>query len=468
MELSIQEPRRPTPILYRVDVLVAGGGLSGVIAAVSAARSGAKTALVERYASLGAVASMGLPLQGYRASDGSQVVQGLAEEFRQRLTEMGGATEFIPCDMHNPYVIVDPESVKRVCQELLVEAGVAVLLSAPAVDLILGENQQILAAIIEGKSGREAIVATQFIDCTGDADLVARSGGRFNMADLRALQAVTMNFQMAGVDIRAIQRILINEPSNNILFPLLSREQISTANRYIMVGLNEFVREAANSGKYRGLWGNACYITLVSEGIVCINSVHLGGLNPCDTTDLTSLEIRGREQAWKIADFMKTYIPGFSDSFIISTGPWIGIRESRIIQGLRTLNEDDVRLGKIPADSIGLGCYPIDFHSDMSGENTEIKANSNKEGLKFEKVPIYGIPYGCLVPKDTRNLIVAGRSISASRTAMSSSRVMATCMAVGEAAGVAAAMCVYESCSPSALDVNRLRERLLLQGVRLW
>jgi len=462
----IHEPARKTPIHKEVDVLVAGGGLSGVMAAVSAARSGAKTMLVERYSFLGAVATMGLPIQGYCASDGSQAVMGLADEFRRRLRAAGGATDFIPCAMHNAYLVVDPESVKLICQRMIQEAGVDLLLSAPVVDLAMRENR-IAAAVVEGKSGREAIVANQYIDCTGDADLVARSGGAFQMAKVHALQATTMNVQMAGVDIRAIQKLIRGDPSGNTLFPLLSREQVSTNERYIMVGLTEYLRRAASDNIDGLSWGNVCYITLVNEGTVCLNSVHISGLNPCDTGELTSIETQGREEAWKVAAFMKKYIPGFENAYIIATGPWAGIRESRNIKGIRTLTEADVRTGNIPEDTIGLGCYPIDFHIKGSANGSEISASEEKNGLKFEKVPLYGIPYGSLVPENSQNLLVAGRTISATRTAISSARVMAPCMAEGEAAGIAAAICASESSMPSALDADRVRSALLLRGARL-
>ena len=463
---QVFESGKNVPVRARVDVLVAGGGVTGVMAAVSAARSGAKTVLAERASFLGSVATMGLPLQGFCDRDGNQAVFGLADEFRRRLVEVGGATGFIACRMHNPYVVVDPEKVKLVCQRMALEAGVELLLcsSVAGVDV---DDGKISTVYIEGKSGREAIIAKQYIDCTGDADLVARSGGMFRLADKSALQAITLNVRLAGVDIRAIQKEMRDNPEANSLYPLLSREQLINDDRYIMVGLSEYVKKAASDGEINGLWGNVCYITLVNDGDVCLNSVHISGLNPCDTKDLTQIETEGREQAWQVARFMKMYVPGFENSFVTGTGPWAGIRESRIIDGLCTLTEEDVHSGRVTDDAIALGCYPIDFHAKGSADGSDIDASENKDGLKFEKVPVYGIPYGCLVPKNTRNLLVAGRAISATRTAMSSSRVMAQCMAEGEAAGVAAAMCAAIGVSPSEIDVAMLREKLAEQGARV-
>ncbi|MDO4549444.1 MAG: FAD-dependent oxidoreductase, partial [Clostridia bacterium] len=341
----ISEPGRDIPVRARSDVMVAGGGVGGVMAAISAARSGAKTVLAERASFLGAVATMGLPLQGFCGSDGRQVVFGLADEFRKGLIEIGGATDFIPCAMHNPYVIVDTEKVKLICQRMLLEAGVELILNSPVVAASV-ENHAVNALIVEGKSGREAISASQFIDCTGDADVVKLAGGRFRIADKSMLQAITLNVQMAGVDIRAIQKQLRDNPESASLYPLLPKSQLVNADRYILVGLPEYIKKA-DGDDADALWGSVCYITQVNDGCVCLNSVHVSGLDPCDTAQLTQIETIGREQAWRVADFMKKYIPGFENAFVTGTGPWAGIRESRIIEGHYTLTQDDVRGGLV-------------------------------------------------------------------------------------------------------------------------
>ena len=137
MSKTIQEAPRTTEVLAEVDVLVAGGGMSGVIAAVAAARHGAKTMLVERFSCLGGVAALGLPFQGYCGHTGEQIITGIPEEFRQRLTKNGGAVDhFTQCNMHNPFLVVEPEGVKLTCQEMLLDAGVSLLLDTMVVDVI--------------------------------------------------------------------------------------------------------------------------------------------------------------------------------------------------------------------------------------------------------------------------------------------------------------------------------------------
>ena len=153
--------------------------------------------------------------------------------------------------------------------------------------------------------------------------------------------------------------------------------------------------------------------------------------------------------------FYKKYVPGFENAALTATAPWAGIRETRILEGRRTLTLEAIRQGEIPPDTIALGGYPVDVHSP---ENN---------GLIFYKVPTYGIPYGCMLPQGVQNLLVAGRTISASREAMASSRVMAQCMAEGEAAGTAAALCAGEGLTPEALPVERLRSALIARGARV-
>lgn len=453
----VDEPPRSTPVLTEVDVVVAGGGMSGVVAAVAAARARARTMIIERYSCLGGVATMGLPIQGYCSDDGTQIVRGIAEEFRERLVSRGGTVDhFIQCAMHNPFLIVQPEAVKTVCQEMLADAGVRVLLNTVVSDVVV-EDGRTAGIIIEGKSGRQAVLGAGFVDCTGDADLVARSGGSFRLADPRSLQASTLNIILGNVDKKKLQRQLGSDPASYDLFPLLPREQITSSDYFIMAGLNGMIAEARKDRRFERLYGMSSFITLPEEGQVCINSVHVSGYSTCDTEGLSNLELEARAQVDSVVDFMRTYVAGFEDACILTTGPWLGIRESRIIAGNETLTLDDIQAGRRPPTTIALGGYPYDFHKkDVAGNDVD-----------FAKVPVYGIPYGCLVPEGSVNLFVAGKTISATREAMSSSRVMAQCMAEGQAAGTAAAMCAATGTDAMELPIDELRARLLADGAVL-
>lgn len=453
----IHEKERNIPILADFDVAVAGGGLSGVLAAVSAARHGASVILVERFSILGGPAVMGLPIQGYCRDNGDQIVFGLPEEFRQRLIAKGGASKnFIKCAMHNPFVVVMPEAVKQVCLDMLLEANVCLLLDAVVVDVI-GRKNAIEAIIIEGKSGRQAITARQFIDATGDADLVERAELPFNLAPADQLQASTMGFILTDVDKTAIQKHLKQEPERYDLYPMLPYEQIANAEYYIMAGLTNLTREAAKENAFKDIYGMVNYVTMPHSDMVYVNSVHVSGKNTCDTISISNLIIEGSRQIDTVFQFMKKYVPGFENSRIISTGPFLGVRESRIIDGMDQLTIEKINEGLISESTIALGGYPYDFHQKDYLDNK----------VQFEKVPVYGIPFGCLVPKGSGNLLVVGKTISATREAMCSSRVMAQCMAEGQAAGTAAAMCVKSSAAVTELSIQELRKLLRRDGAKL-
>lgn len=448
----ITEPQRDLPITEEVEVLVAGGGVTGVMAAIAAARAGASTLLVEARAHLGAVATMGLPLQGFCDRNGNQIVGGLAEEFRQQLMAIGGASDFICCRMHNPFVIVDPESVKLVCQKMIEEAGVKLLLHTP-VTAAIGGSKGIEVAIIEGKSGREALKAEIYIDCTGDADLAVRAGASYDMASKEQLQASTLNMILGGVDTEKIKQCLVEDPEQYKLYPLLDRETLIRNQRFVLVGLQEIAKIAqGDHPEWEHLWDIVCYITLMSKSTVCINSVHMDSLCGCETRDLTQIEMMGRRRAQHTLAFYREYVPGFENASLISTGPWAGVRETRILKGKKRLTIDAIREGRIPDDTVALGGYPVDIHDPDINQ------------LVFYLVPCYGIPYGCMLTEDVGNLLVAGRAISATHEAMASSRVMAQCMAEGQAAGQAAAMAVQEGILPGDLDVCKLRNALTEKG----
>ena len=457
MNKTIQEAPKTTRVLAEVDVLVAGGGMSGVIAAVAAARNGAKTMLVERFSCLGGVAALGLPIQGYCGHTGEQIITGIPEEFRQRLTRNGGAVDhFTQCQMHNPFLVVQPEGVKLTCQEMLLDAGVSLLLDTMVVDVV-GSREHLEAVIIESKSGRQAILAKQFIDCTGDADLVAHAGAPYVMASNEELQANTLSIIMTGVDKRKLQKFILEDPDNFDLYPMLPREQIGNAEHYIMAGLSNIVRKVAADARFEGIYGMTNFSTLLHDDTVHVNSVHVSGHSPCDAEGVTIMEVEARKQAQMVVRFMQEYVPGFENAKLTNTGSWLGIRESRIIEGLDTLTLDDVKSGNIPDTTICLGGYPYDFH----------QKDEKEAKIQFYKVPSYGITYGTMIPKGTRNLFVAGKTISATREAMCSSRVMAQCMGEGQAAGTAAALCCKLGCTSVELDVALLRKTLLHDGARL-
>lgn len=445
----LTEPARQVPIVADKDVVVSGGGLSGVIAAVAAARAGSSTLLVERNGFLGGAATMFLPIQGYIDRDGQQIVQGLGQELIKRLRAKGGADDhFVWCQLHNPFLIIDPEIVKLVCLEMLEEAGVELYLQTWTTGVFC-EDQRLRAIIVEDKSGREAIAGKLFIDCTGDGDIAAWSGAPFTVG--RALdqipQSATLAFRLDGVDTDLMRRLVQENPERYELYNI-PRQQFRTNRHYSLVGLKTLVDEARAEG-YQGLpVERVIYCSLLEPGAVLINMTKVHRVKGHDARDLTRAEIETRKQVPIITEFMRRYVPGFENARLTATGNQVGIRETRHIEGDYILTGDDVRAGRHFSDTIAVGGYPIDIHNPTGGE------------VRLERVPAYGIPYRCLTPKNTENLLVAGRCFSATHEALASARVMATCMAMGQAAGEAATWAVREECSTRQVDVADLQKRL--------
>jgi len=452
---TIREPEREVPIVSSKDVVVAGGGPSGVMAAVAAARTGASVVLIEANGYLGGVATMGLPIQGYFDAKGRQIVKGLGWEFAQGLRAIGGASpEFVPCKLHNPFLIIDNEMVKIACQEMIEQAEIEIYLHTWASG-VLREGNRVGALVVENKSGREAVTGRVFVDATGDGDIACRCGLPFTSGrpDDGLTQSATLNFRLDGVDVLSLIRCLYENPERYDLYGI-PREQFRTNRKHIMVGLKNLVDEARREG-FEGMpFGRVCYITHLTEGAVVINMTHVQ-VQGQDARDLSKAELEARKQVPVILKFLRRYVPGFEKARLTSTANQIGIRETRQITGDYTLTGKDVKEGTIFDDTIAVGGYPIDIHSPTA------------EDVELFAVPAYGIPYRCLTPKGIDNLLVTGRCISATHEAMASSRVMATCMAIGHAAGTAAALAAREDGIARDVKIDELRKTLKNQGAVL-
>jgi hypothetical protein len=446
----IEEPPRRTPVVTKADVIVAGGGPAGLMAAIAAARLGAATLLVDANGHLGGVATMGLPFQGFFDRDGRQIVRGLAEEFVTRLRSAGGALpEFTQCSLHNPFLIIDPETVKIVAQEMAADSSVETLLHTWVAEAV-ADLSQVRALMVQNKSGREALVGKIYIDATGDGDVAASCGVPFSVGRTQdgLTQSATLNFRLDGVDTAKLCSRIVEDPELLDLHPMLSRKQFRGNGKHIMVGLRNLIDQARRDGIRDLPCEFVNYITLIQEGAVSINMVHVKRVKGHDARDLSRAEMEGRGQIPVIIEFLRKYVPGFEKARLTASAARIGIRETRHIQGAYTLTEDDVMAGCRPTDTVAVGGYIIDIHSPTAGD------------VELLKVPPYGIPYRCLLPTGIDNLLIAGRCISATHEALATARQMSTCMAMGQAAGTAAALAVQSRCLPRDLPVGDLQNVL--------
>jgi 2-polyprenyl-6-methoxyphenol hydroxylase-like FAD-dependent oxidoreductase len=463
---TIHEPPRRVPIRNRVDVLVCGGGCAGATAALAAARQGARVALVEQAGFCGgAHTSAGVNgVGGWQYDlDGRPLIDGIPLEIARTVADAGGAQAKQVQRLSAPrpggpdyrdgglgcyWVAASPEIMKLVLDRMLTAAGVQMLFHASAVMPIV-EDSCVGGCFVESKSGRQAILADVTIDCTGDGDIAARAGASFEIGRPGdgACQPMTKIFTAGNADVGHLWYSTDKpDPEPD---PLVK-------NRY---------RKAIELARERG------EIELIPNDLLCaatpitpadpqtrmVNFTRIQNVSAVDADDLTRAEIIGREQVREAMTFLRKYVRNSRDAYLIATAG-LGIRESRRIVGEYVLNGEDVRNSRSFADQVVRGIYLLDIHNP-----TEVGKPSVLEMLDAP----YGIPYRCLLPQGVQGLLLAGRCISGDHVAHASYRIQSHCMAMGQAAGTAAAMAVRRGIPARDLPAEELREQLTADGANV-
>lgn len=422
------------PVIARPDVLVCGAGLAGIGAAVAAARSGASTLIVERMGFAGGffTAIIGSAFDGFvDERTGAPVVGGIVFEMLERMGvirpgqgphlryNVNGDLSFV--EMHPERVIprCDPERFKRAADDILSEAGVRILYHSQVTDVV-SRDGRVETVLISNKAGLVAIQPKIVIDCTGDGDVAAWAGAAYEKAD--PLQPMSLHFRIAYL-----------QPS----FELRRR-------------CAAVLQEAHSRGEI-GLYGGP-YPATFSGRDVYFNATRFPG-DSTDPDDWTGAEIQGRKDAWTMFELWRAELPEFADAYFMTSGPTAGARESRRILGDYVLTGDDVAAGRAFDDGVLFGAWRLDRHPPKEAGYHHIPWT-----------PPYHIPYRTLLPRTLDNALVAGRCHSATSEALASSRVTATAMGMGQAAGLAAALAVQSGRSPREIDVQKLQDRIVRAG----
>lgn len=440
----------------KTDVLVIGGGSAGFGAAVAAARNGADTLLIERGQMMGGMATAGLVgpfMTCYDDGPTEQIVKGIFDELCVRTEERGGAVHPSKVEGMTPYSSyyvrshchVTPflsETLEIVMEEMVIEAGAKILYNVQMCD-VLTDNGNITGVLVSMKEGMTLITAKTYIDCTGDADAAYYAGAECVSGDEKdgVMQPVTLFFEVGNIDRDKFIGALEERKANGEL-------GIPGENCW-----SWYIKEARANGDWdieRNEIGN--YEQPV-KGRFKINTTRIAHIDATDTEQITAAVMEGRKQVQKVMKFLQKYVPGCEEIQLLQVASTLGVRETRHIKGRYKLTAQDIMERKHFDDAICTFAYAIDIHNSEGG------------GATFQQVNgYYTIPFGCLVPEDVGNLLVAGRCISGTSEAAASYRVIPCCVATGQAAGTAAALALKAGRLPGDVDIPKLRKVLVDQG----
>jgi hypothetical protein len=419
---TISEPARKVDIFARAQVVVVGGGPAGVTAAVAAAREGADTLLVERYGHLGGMATGGLVLMI------NQFPPGQCQEWMERLKPLGGARDLSqtrePGGSRYSFM-VDPELLKCILNDMALQAGVRLLLHSWGASAIV-EGNKVKGVIFESKSGRQAVLGDVVIDTTGDGDIFASAGADFDSVvenEYRSSQ-LAMVFRIGNIDYDKF----VNFKADNPEKWLKMRDEVD--------GVAGFHVGPMASSRSDVVWVNN----------------FIKGRSSLKVEDLTWVEINVRKAMLPVYEYFKKRLPGFENSFIYDSASQIGTRGSRRLVGEYVLTKQDIDSRKPFKDTVAV--FPKAVPLGVITEKAKAPEN-------------VAFPYRCLVPVKMDGLLAAGRNFSSDPAANTMFNVIPHCVAMGQAAGTAAALAVKSKINPRQVEYKALRERLASQGIRL-
>lgn len=455
MSMKIKEKEKYIPVVGEADVIVAGGGTAGTVAAIASARKGLKVIIVERYGFFGGMCTAGyvtlLPIWNLTPwmEEKTSLIGGIAQEIEEKLDLEGGAVRASIAKKYqnkNPilpywptWTQFDFESMKLIMQEMLQKEGVEIFLHTFMTDTII-EKDLVKGIIIENKSGRQAILGKIIIDCTGDGDVFHRAGAEYNLSSIEKITPVTLPFYVGGADNKKVIAYLQKDPTLQGAIKKGKSSVIESENVLqdsVKIKLSYVSLPSSYSAEKK-------YTQIERRGTWYVWGAHSSNKNVVNNEDLTKAELETRGKVKELFSILKKNVPGFEDSYICSTATQIGIRESRRLIGEYILTKEDILSGQRFDDVI-------------------IKSRTGEwELTEKQSPPPFDIPYRCIIPKNIDNLLVAGRCISVSHKAarLFSPRDITTCMGLGEAAGVCAAICCKEGIRPRDIDVSVLQEEL--------
>lgn len=423
------------PLLARCDVAVVGGGPSGIAAALSAARNGAKVVLLEQTGTLGGMSTSGLVPTFAPASDGTRLLYGgIYEEMAGELCRRMN----VPL-LPGSWQAINPEVLKRIYDEIVEKAEIQVFFDVKACEVEMNQAR-ITAVWFAAQDGLQRVEARQFIDATGDALMAVLAGVPFDLGDENhSVMSPTLCAQFAGIDFSRYQKSCDAGRSDRVIWAELS-----------------------NAGKAPLHEKHFICMKQTGESIATSNLGHIYGCSPLDPHDRSNAYREGRRIVHEFEKFFREHVPGFEHAVLVSSAGLLGVRESRRIHGEYRMTLADYQHKAVFEDEIGRCCYPIDIHASSDNPETQEQVEKILAATQMGSGESYGIPYRALIPLGIENLLVPGRALSADRSIQSSLRIMPAAFVTGQAAGTAAAMA--GGSDVRTIDTTQLQARLRAMG----
>jgi hypothetical protein len=437
----VTEPARRTPVFAEAQVVVLGGGPAGIAAAASAARAGASTLLIERYGFLGGMGTAAgvtnfCGLFANVHGDIRRVVHGIADELLERIARLGGLNEPHTIFGKTRAQAYDMSAYKCAADDLLHDNGAKLLFHALAAGVVMKNENEIGALLIETKSGRQAIRGNIFIDASGDGELACWAGAPWEKSE--HLLYPTLMFRVNNVDPEKARHAIRDIPA--------LMEKAETRGEFKFPRSGAIVRPMKNPAEWRA-------------NVTQIRNSDGEAMDGTDAAQFSAGELEGRRQIRDYIRFLRSHVPGFEASYVFDIAPQVGIRETRRVMGDYALSGEDVLACADFPDSVGVNGWPLEQHvaGDVNWSWPPIP-----ESRGFNQMP-----YRMIVPKKIENLFVAGRCASMTQSGQSAARVSGGCFVMGQAAGIAAAMALAGKMRPRAIDVKALQARLERDGAYL-